>query len=262
MLGNEAALNILRQLDLNQYESRVYLALLAKGTSSAGEISEVADVPRSRVYDVLVTLEKKGLATVSQSKPVKYIPVDPNEIVNRVKLNYEKDFEEKVSSLKNLEDGITKSLVPVYEKTFDSADTSTTSTLLRGRQNVQSRINQMITSAESSLHKLTPEQGLIHFSNNHSDSLKAASSKGIKARVLTHVGEKNKGQVSDLSNHTEIRHLPETKGRFLVKDDNESLIYLSAPDSQEELGIWVNSPYLSNSLSQIFDHLWSKGSAV
>jgi len=262
MIGNQEAFSILRRLNLNQYESKVYLALLAKGTSSAGEISELADVPRSRVYDVLVSLEKKGLATIQQSKPVKYVPIDPNEIVNRIKLQYEKDFQDKVENLKTMEERISKSLIPLYQSSSKNNEARTASAILRGTQNVQGKINQMINSASSTINKITPEQGLINFSNTHSESLKSANSKGIKTRVLTHVGDKNKSQVSDLGKHMEIRHLSETQSRFMITDDNESLIYLSSPDSQEEVGLWVKSPYLSNSLKQIFDHLWEKGTTV
>ena len=44
--------------DLNIYETKVWLALLSKGISSAGEIAEISGVPRSRTYDVLESLEK------------------------------------------------------------------------------------------------------------------------------------------------------------------------------------------------------------
>ena len=50
--------------DLNVYETKVWLALLGKGIASAGEVAGISKVPRSRTYDVLETLEKKGFAIV------------------------------------------------------------------------------------------------------------------------------------------------------------------------------------------------------
>ena len=47
--------------DLNIYETKVWLALLGKGVASAGEIAIISGVPRSRTYDVLESLEKRGL---------------------------------------------------------------------------------------------------------------------------------------------------------------------------------------------------------
>jgi sugar-specific transcriptional regulator TrmB len=49
--------------------------LLSKGIASAGEIAEISGVPRSRAYDVLEGLEKRGFALERLGKPVKYIGV-------------------------------------------------------------------------------------------------------------------------------------------------------------------------------------------
>ena len=66
---------------LNIYETKVWLALLGKGLASAGEVAEISGVPRSRTYDVLESLEKRGFAIMKLGKPVKYIAVKPNIII-------------------------------------------------------------------------------------------------------------------------------------------------------------------------------------
>ena len=76
-----------RYFDLNLYEVKIWTALLSRGTSTAGELSDIANVPRSRSYDVLESLEKKGFVVVKLGKPIKYLAVDPNEVVERVKKN-------------------------------------------------------------------------------------------------------------------------------------------------------------------------------
>jgi len=58
-LSGEAK-KILRELGLTQYETRAYLALLDKGAITASQVSEYAEVPYSKVYEVLASLEKKG----------------------------------------------------------------------------------------------------------------------------------------------------------------------------------------------------------
>src|SRR3989339_520728 len=57
--------------DLNIYETKVWLALLGKGIASAGEVASISRVPRSRTYDVLESLEKKGFAIVKIGNTVK-----------------------------------------------------------------------------------------------------------------------------------------------------------------------------------------------
>ena len=73
MLINEDFLNRLRQsFSLNLYEVKLWAAILSRGISTAGELSDIADVPRSRTYDVLESLERKGFVVVKPEKPIKY----------------------------------------------------------------------------------------------------------------------------------------------------------------------------------------------
>ena len=58
----ELVRRIKEYFNLNIYETKVWLALLSKGVASAGEVAEISGVPRSRTYDVLESLEKRGFA--------------------------------------------------------------------------------------------------------------------------------------------------------------------------------------------------------
>ena len=54
MIVKEEFLSRLRKIfDLNLYEVKIWTALLSRGTSTAGELSNISDVPRSRTYDIL-----------------------------------------------------------------------------------------------------------------------------------------------------------------------------------------------------------------
>src|SRR3990167_7609374 len=86
MIVKEEFLNKLRQFfGLNLYEVKIWTALLSRGVSTAGELSDIGNVPRSRAYDVLESLEKKGFVVMKLGKPIKYLAVDPKEVVERVK---------------------------------------------------------------------------------------------------------------------------------------------------------------------------------
>ena len=89
--------------DLNVYETKVWLALLGKGIASAGEVSTMSGVPRSRTYDVLESLEKKGFAIEKLGKPVKYLGVKPNIILEKLKSNIIRTAgQNSIKSYKNL----------------------------------------------------------------------------------------------------------------------------------------------------------------
>ena len=97
MIVKEEFLSKLRRyFSLNLYEVKVWTALLSRGVATAGELSDIANVPRSRSYDVLESLEKKGFAITKIGKPIKYIAVTPGEVVERVKKNMKEEADEKV----------------------------------------------------------------------------------------------------------------------------------------------------------------------
>ena len=60
MIVDQDFLNKIKDFGLNSYEAKLWVALLSRGVSTAGELSDIASVPRSRTYDVLESLEKKG----------------------------------------------------------------------------------------------------------------------------------------------------------------------------------------------------------
>jgi predicted transcriptional regulator len=67
----------LAALGLNDYEARVYLALLPLESATAYELGKRAGVPLSRCYEVARALAKKGLAAVQPGETPRYRAVDP-----------------------------------------------------------------------------------------------------------------------------------------------------------------------------------------
>ncbi len=103
MIIKEEFLSKLRRyFNLNLYEVKIWTALLSRGDSTAGELSDIANVPRSRSYDVLEALEKKGFVIMKLGKPIKYIAVPPKEVLERVKKNVKTDADDAVKRLEEL----------------------------------------------------------------------------------------------------------------------------------------------------------------
>src|SRR3990167_2054998 len=99
MINQELVKQIKDYFGLNIYETKVWLALLIKGIASAGEIAEGSGVPRSRTYDVLESLEKRGFAMMKLGKPVKYIAVKPNVVIEKLKTKTMIDTQERIANI-------------------------------------------------------------------------------------------------------------------------------------------------------------------
>ena len=118
MIMKEDFLKKLRSaFDLNIYEVKIWTALLSRGLATAGELSDIGEVPRSRAYDVLESLEKKGFVVMKLGKPIRYLAVQPEEIVKRVKEHIANRAENKISFIENVKgDAIFSELELLYKQ--------------------------------------------------------------------------------------------------------------------------------------------------
>ena len=78
----------LKDLGFNSYEAKVYLALLKKYPATGYEISQSADIPQSRAYDALKSLESENFVYSDGDKPQKYTPLSPKELTARFKRKF------------------------------------------------------------------------------------------------------------------------------------------------------------------------------
>ena len=60
----QEAVEVLQQLGLKEYEAQCFVGLSRLSTGTAKQLSEITDVPRTRVYDAVRVLEAKGLVVV------------------------------------------------------------------------------------------------------------------------------------------------------------------------------------------------------
>ncbi len=259
MNNNEEVFALLKRIGLNQYESKVYVAILSHGLSTAGQISDLAAVPRSRVYDVLSSLEKKGFAVVQMGRPIRYMPVAAEEIVDRIKVEYQTEYDNKVKRVDKLKDDIVGALEPLAGQ-GGIKDPAKFSGLIKGQVNLQRKMEHMIQHSKSHVCKVTTSPNLEHFLG-HSEHLKAAADRGVKTKVLVDLAHEHSGHAKKLSDVSEVRHLSGLKGRFLTKDNKETLLMLE-PEGLDQSGIWVKSPYLTEGLQHLFDHMWDKGKQI
>lgn len=77
----------LQELGFTDYEARVYVALLLASPATAYEISKNNGLSRPNVYSALEGLERKGAVQRISKDPVRYVPVDPKELLERISRN-------------------------------------------------------------------------------------------------------------------------------------------------------------------------------
>ncbi len=263
MIVKDEFLSRLRKIfDLNLYEVKVWTALLSRGTSTAGELSNISDVPRSRTYDILESLEKKGFIVMRLGKPIKFVALKPEEVVERVKKNLMKDAHEKTKRLETMKgDEVLEELKTLFTKGIKFVEPSDLSGSLRGRQNLYNHLDMMVRDAESTITIVTTAEGLNRKLEALMPSLEKCKKKGIKIRVAAPIDKNNLKVARDFKKVAEVRALDKMKARFVIIDSNQ-LMFMLLDDEKfhpnYDIGVWINTEFFAMALEQLFDLAWKE----
>jgi HTH-type transcriptional regulator, sugar sensing transcriptional regulator len=261
MIVKEEFLSRLRKIfDLNLYEVKVWAALLSRGNSTAGELSNISDVPRSRTYDILESLEKKGFVIMKLGKPIRFVALKPEEVVERVKKNLMKNAKEKTERLEKLKgDEVLEELNTLFNKGIKFVEPSELSGSLRGRQNLYNHLDMMVSSAEKTITLITTAEGINRKFESLMPSLEKCKRRGVKIRIAAPINSNNIKVARDLKKVAEIRSLEKIKARFLIIDSNQ-LMFMLLDDEKfhpnYDIGIWINTEFFASALEQMFELAW------
>ncbi|MCX6742261.1 MAG: hypothetical protein NTX24_03755 [Candidatus Pacearchaeota archaeon] len=262
MIVKEEFLSRLRKIfGLNLYEVRVWTALLSRGVSTAGELSDISGVPRSRTYDILESLEKKGFVIMKLGKPIKFVALKPTEVVERVKRNVVKeadDMSKRLDELKGTD--VLNELSTLFTTGIKYIEPTDLSGAIRGRTNLYNHLDMMIRNADKSITIATTSEGLNRKFENLRPAFEKAKKKGVMVRVVAPITPKNYKIAKELSKYAEVRN-GKVKSRFAISDAKELLLMVL--DDEEvhpnyDVGVWINSPFFGNAMHEIFNSSWEK----
>ncbi|MDT3434362.1 helix-turn-helix domain-containing protein [Haloarcula sp. 1CSR25-25] len=96
---HEEAVSLLQELGLKEYEAKCFVGLSRMSSGTAKGLSEVTEVPRTRVYDAVRILEAKGLVEVQHSSPQQFRAVPLSEATETLQDQYEERVERLQSAL-------------------------------------------------------------------------------------------------------------------------------------------------------------------
>ena len=254
-----------RYFALNLYEVKIWTALLSRGVSTAGELSDIANVPRSRSYDVLESLEKKGFVVMKIGKPIKYLAVAPEEVVERVKKNMKMDADSKIKRLEDLKStDVLSELSTLHTQGIELVDPSDLGGSLRGRHNLYNHLELTLKNAKESVVLQTTTQGLIRKAEGLKPTFEKLKKRGVSIRIAAPLTKDSKSAVDDLKGIAEIKHTS-SEGRFCIVDGKE-IVFMLLNDGDVhptyDTGIWVNTPFFASAMNNMFDQSWKSMKAA
>ena len=238
--------------NVNAYEVKLWTALLSRGIATAGELADISGVPRSRCYDVLESLEKKGFIIQKIGKPIKYIAVQPEVITERVKKQVSIDAEQQMEIIENIKSTeVFKDLELLHKTGIDHIDPSDLTNSISGRDNLYRLMRDMIERAKSSVTIATTESGLKRKTPLLKKTLKALQKKGVK---ITLILPENTSVDKSLKSIVKVKNIK--SGARFVNIDNQEILFMLTSDEVTpnfDNGVWVKSKFFTNALQGLFE---------
>lgn len=153
-MGDKVGIDVLsglRELGLTEYESKVYYCLLESGPLKPSEVSIRSGVPRTKVYDAIKSLERKGLVQFF-GKPRVCRPLDVDHI-------FEKIIREEEERLKKLKIVIS-SIKKLKAKSLGVINEGERKFVVVSSEYVVAKLRSLASSAKRSFYGLVDAWGL------------------------------------------------------------------------------------------------------
>ncbi|MFW5847220.1 MAG: TrmB family transcriptional regulator [Nanoarchaeota archaeon] len=238
--------------NLNIYETKVWLALLSKGVASAGEVATISGVPRSRTYDVLESLEKRGFAIIKLGKPVKYLGLKPETIIEKMKRNEMKEAQDRIERLSKIrETEEFHKLDELYKGGVEPVKREDVSASLRGKSNISHYLREILQNAKKEVIICTHVEDITRRISLFKETIQRLQSSGVKVILaLNGDGEMIKRieeKIGVKSKKSDIQ------AKFFIVDRKEILFYLSKNQDNEDIAIWLNSDFFTNAFVKMFE---------
>jgi len=240
-----------KDFNLNIYEVKIWTSLLSRGMATAGELADISGVPRSRCYDVLESLEKKNFIIMKIGKPIRYIAVKPNEIIDRVRKNIQKDTDLSLSMIERIRTtNVFRDLELLHKTGIDNIKPEDLSKSVKGRDNINFYLKNMVANAKKSVLIISTQEGIKRKLSLLKNILSSLNKRNVRVKIVAPVDNKTAERIK----YAKIKNT-DPKARLVVVD-KEELLFMLSDDSVEEdydTAVWIKSPYFVNSLEKLFE---------
>ena len=247
---NQFLSDLRKHFRLNIYEVKIWTALLSRGMASAGELADISGVPRSRCYDVLESLEKKGFIIMKIGKPIKYLAVNPEAILESVK----KDIKQSADELAMQYEGVKetdefKELELLHKTGVKHIDISSISKSIIGRTDINRHVKYVLSKSKSSICIVANQQHTERMVKLLKGFMQNLGRKGVKVSFYT---ISDKDALKKIPNVEYVKYNANTS--FVNVDGEEMLFMVSNPNvvPDYEVAIWIKSPFFVNAVNILF----------
>ncbi|MCF7866811.1 helix-turn-helix domain-containing protein [Candidatus Woesearchaeota archaeon] len=210
----------LEEAGLNKYESTAYQSLVKLGTTTASRISKDSGVPHSRIYDVLDSLEHKGLVKVFPDKTKRFTATNPENLIKLIEEKKKKIeiTEKKLVELKQIyeEKETEPVLIATGKKNFHllMKEIPSAKTFNYAVRYMADTRPEFIRKTKTHIKKGLDEKSLIRYD----EETKKNADKFLKETKVNAKQIENEGVIMSLNDNALLLGLIKSNTTLLIKD--------------------------------------------
>lgn len=211
----ELIISQLNKLGLATNEAKAYIALLPLQDAKASQIAAAARIPRSKIYEIMQSLHKKG-----------FVEILPENVTRFKAVNFETAIQFYLDSWKQKMENIEKTKEKVSEY-LKSVSTSSYKeeigefTIVKTKRIIYKKLESLLGTAASSAYLMINVSDLRRLYY-----VAREASKRIPVQVLVPINKENRNMIKQWMRFADVRHYEtQTQVKIAIPDDDEVLIF-------------------------------------
>jgi len=138
------------ELGMTERETKVYLTLLSKSSFTSSELQKSANIPRTKIYEVLLKMIDRGICTERRVGKIKYYEaVEPKKALHKMLENYKNDFHYELEKKKEITESLAEIFNPIYAKNKTFVNPLEFVEVIKDKDHAQKRILSAFQNAKS-----------------------------------------------------------------------------------------------------------------
>ncbi len=260
----------LKRLGLTSYEAQAYLTLTTTGPLDASKLAKNSKIPTGRIYSILTSLEERGLVRRQDTRPKKYMAVQPQIAVKKLAETKKAELDEKKQEIDETAQKLHIELLGIARKKPQAQFW----TVAVGEKEAWELSRELINQAEKEiLFFLTSKEMTKKEPHpNHQETLNSllkALEKGVKIRILlnplSNLEEYTKNPtvkrlLGHLGKQLQCRTAENPTTPFDIIDSETVLLRINNPAKPEELlaTVHLQNNQLAKELRKRFQEIWQE----
>jgi sugar-specific transcriptional regulator TrmB len=240
----------LRDLGFTEGEEKVYLALLKLGSSTSGPIAKEAGVSRSKLYEILERLAKKGVVGHYKKNNVSYFrAAPPRRILDHLKQRQE--------NLRLKQDAFAKKL-PLFEELIGQKEIAREAEVFEGMEGIKNIREEALGRMESGdvmYYIGPPSSGYKNVTAYWDDWNRRRIKKKITAKIIFNQDAEYFGKRRAKQAYTDVKYLNKTGNSHAWIEIYGDIIAIAMKE-KTPMSIVIRNPLVAQSFKTYFDCLW------